>query len=191
MRKILHGMACRGVPVAGCKLTGSASPRDLNELRSTGAMFATDFSDYGFPSTYGATLHELIQLFDCMVYDSCRNGAEAVVMEVADGFLQRETRMLLDHEEFVRRTTGVIVAGTCSGSAVCATEYIQRAGFDVWAVSGLITNSPLFVREFSNHSSIPVASSGAGEQLTDIVMKTLGIRETEVRPLDLTTQGMP
>src|SRR5690242_6167042 len=62
VRQILRSLSARGVRVAGCKLTGSASPRDLYEMQATGAVFATDFSDYGFPSTYGEPLPELLRL---------------------------------------------------------------------------------------------------------------------------------
>ena len=175
MRRILHELVLRGIRVAGCKLTGTASPRDLCEMRATGALLATDFSDYGFPSTYGAAIPELTALFDGMVGACSRLQTDIVVMEIADGFLQRETRMLLDSEDFRRRVRGVIVAAPCPGSALCATDYIQTSGLDVWAVSGLITNSPLFMQEFSSRSSVPVASSRTGKDLADVVMEKLGI----------------
>jgi hypothetical protein len=80
--------------------------------------------------------------------------------------------MLLDSEDFRRRVRGVVLAAACSGSALCAADYIQKAGLEVWAVSGLITNSPLFVREFASHSPIPVASSRTNANvLAKIVMK--------------------
>lgn len=179
-RKILRGLISRRVRAAGCKLTGSASPRDLYEFRAAGALHATDFSDYGFPSTYGASLNDLIGLLDSMLGACTRAGAQVVVVEVADGFLQRETQMLLDCEQVRRVVSGVVLAAKCSGSALCATEYIQKAGLEVWAVSGLLTNSPLFVREFVNHSSVPVASShGNAGRLTKIVLKQTTLRKHE------------
>src|SRR5580658_10392986 len=130
-RKILRALAARGVRVAGCKVTGSASPRDLYEMRATGAVLATDFSDYGFPSTYGESLGELIRLMDVMT-DACgRAGAELVVAEIADGFLQPETQMLLKCEEIRRRVRGVLVAGACSSSLLFATEYLRKLGHEV------------------------------------------------------------
>jgi hypothetical protein len=181
-RKILRALAARGVRVAGCKLTGSASPRDLYEMRATGAVHATDFSDYGFPSTYGESLGELIRLLDVMT-DACeRAGAELVVAEIADGFLQPETQMLLECEEMRHRVRGVVVAGACSSSLLFATEFVQKAGLDVWAASGLATNSPLFAREFSARSSVPVASSrGGAARLARIVMDKLAAETPEDR----------
>ena len=179
-RKILHALVSHGMRAAGCKLTGSASPRDLYELRATGALHATDFSDYGFPSTYGASLPDLVRLFHCMIEASASKGAQVVVMEVADGFLQRETRMVLESEEVRRQVRGVVLAGACSGSALCAANYIQEVGLDIWAVSGLMANSPLFVREFASRSSIPVASSRAGAKvLARRIMTKLAVARTE------------
>jgi hypothetical protein len=172
MRKILRAMATRGVRVAGCKLTGTASPRDLYEMKATGAVLATDFSDYGFPSTYGESLDDLIRVMDQMGQACGRAGAEIAMIEIADGLLQQETRMLLESDEVRRRVRGVVVAGACSSSLLFATEYLRRVGHDVWAASGLITNSPLFVREFTDRSPIAVVSSrGSANRLASIIVQ--------------------
>ena len=172
MRKILHALAVRGIRVAGCKLTGTASPRDLHEMRATGAVLATDFSDYGFPSTYGEPLHDLVRLMDLMGAASGRAGAEMSMIELADGLLQPETLMLLKSDEIKSRIRGIVVAGSCSSSLLFATEYLRKLGHEVWAASGLITNSPLFVKEFTDRSSVMVASSrGSADRLARIIVK--------------------
>jgi len=172
MRKILRAMAASGVRVAGCKLTGTASPRDLYEMKATGAVLATDFSDYGFPSTYGESLDDLIRLMDLMGSACGRAGAEIAMIEIADGFLQPETRLLLESDEIRRRVRGVVVAGACSSSLLFATEYLRKLGHEVWAASGLITNSPLFVREFTDRSPIVVVSSrGSANRLARIIVE--------------------
>ena len=177
-RKILRALVAGGVPVAGCKLTGSASPRDLYEMRATGALLATDFSDHGFPSTFGEPLGELIRLLDVMTEACGRAGAAVVICEIADGFLQPETQMILESPEIQRRVRGVIVAGACASSLLFAAQYVQSTGLEVWAASGLVTNSPLFVQEFSARSSVPVASSrGSAARLTRIIRKRLATRK--------------
>jgi hypothetical protein len=184
MRKILRAMVASGVRVAGCKLTGTASPRDLYEMKATGAILATDFSDYGFPSTYGESLGELIRLMDLMGAACGRMGAEIAMIEIADGLLQPETQILLQSSEIRRRVRGIIVAGPCSSSALFATEYLRNFGHDVWAVSGLITNSPLFIREFNDRSPIAVASSrGSASRLARLIVKK-NVEKTVKRPDD-------
>jgi hypothetical protein len=171
-RKALRALVAGGAPVAGCKLTGSASPRDLFEMRATGALLATDFSDYGFPSTSGESLEDLIRLMDLMTAACGRAGARIVIMEIADGILQPETLALLESAEVRSRVRGVVVAGLCSASLLYATDFLHARNLDVWAVSGLITNAPLFLREFSERSPIPVASSrGSGRRLARILVE--------------------
>ena len=172
MRKILRAMATRGVRVAGCKLTGTASPRDLYEMKATGAVLATDFSDYGFPSTYREPLDDLVRLMDLMGAACGRAGAEIAMVEVADGLLQPETQMLLESDEIRRRVRGVVVAASCSSSLLFATEFLRKLGHEVWAASGMITNSPLFVREFTDRSPIVVVSSrGSANRLARIIVE--------------------
>lgn len=172
MRKILRAMAASGVRVAGCKLTGTASPRDLFEMKAAGAVLASDFSDYGYPSTYGESLDDLVRLMDVMGAACARAGAEIAMFEIADGLLQPETQMLLESEAVQRRVRGVVVAGSCSSSLLFATQYLRKLGHEVWAASGLITNSPLFVREFTDRSPIPIASSrGSATRLARIIVK--------------------
>jgi hypothetical protein len=179
-RKVLQGLAARGLRVAGCKLTGTASPRDLCEYRATGAVHATDFSDFGFPSTYGASEAELVGLFDCMLDRCASNGAQTVVMEIADGILQRETRMVLRCDEIRNRVRGLILAAACSGSALFAADALDKLGLDVWAVSGLFTNAPLSVREFADQCSLPVASSRAGaDRLVRMIQKRIGSESSQ------------
>jgi hypothetical protein len=179
-RKVLQALAARGVRAGGCKLTGTASPRDLCEYRATGAVHATDFSDYGFPSTYGATVAELVRLFECMVAACAEKGARIVVMEIADGILQRETAMVLECRELRSRIRGLLLAAGCSSSALFAADSLEKSGLPVWAVSGLITNAPLFVKEFAGRSSIPVASSRTGaDRLAKMILKRIALESPE------------
>ena len=61
--KLIKGFSEKGVRVAACKLTGSVSHRDQDEMISAAATDVIDFSDYGFPSTYLCPKQELIDLF--------------------------------------------------------------------------------------------------------------------------------
>lgn len=154
--RLVKALLQSGVQVAAYKLTGSVCQNDRCEWSSTGAADVRDFSDYGFPSTSMASEAELVTLFETLVAASEDIGPDVVVMEVADGILQRETRMLLAHEAVRRRVGGVVLAATCSASALFGVEQLEALGHEVIAVSGLITNSPLYVREFAALSPIPV-----------------------------------
>jgi hypothetical protein len=68
----------------------------------------------------------------------------------------------------------VVLSAACSGSGLYASDVIQKAGFELWAVSGLITNSPLFSQEFAVRSRVPVASSRAkAKKLANLIVKRI------------------
>lgn len=169
--KVTRSLVAQGVRVAACKLTGSVSERDLSELQSTGAHDVRDFSCYGFPSTYLAAKHELIGLFHTMLTDANRADPDVVVMEVADGMLQRETEMLLQDAGVKQSLVGILLAATCAPSALFSVGQLERLGHELIGVSGCITSSPLFVRELVDRTTIPVASSaGSGDELATLVL---------------------
>ncbi len=169
--KLVKALLKNGLRVAACKLTGSVSPGDLFEYHSTSAQDIRDFSDYGFPSTYLSRRQELIGLFYTMLADTARSKPDVVVMEIADGVLQRETRMLLQAPEIRRNTCGVMLTATCAGSALFGVSKIESYGQRVMGVSGVITNSPLYVKEFKDNSTMPIAASwGDGGELAKLVV---------------------
>ncbi|MCG8451527.1 MAG: DUF1611 domain-containing protein, partial [Pirellulales bacterium] len=75
---LTKGLVTKGACVAACKLTGSVSHNDLFELRASSPAIATDFSDYGFPSTYLCSRSELSDLFHTMVADTYRTDPDVV-----------------------------------------------------------------------------------------------------------------
>lgn len=168
--KLARSLVMQGRRVASCKLTGSVSRRDYYEMSAVGAVDVRDFSDYGFPSTYLCEEGEIIDLFHTMVADAAAARPDVVVMEVADGILQRETQMLLRSASVRRATRAVVLSAACAPSALLAEGEIERHEYAVTTVSGLITNSPLFMREFTARSPVPVSSSaGDGAELAACV----------------------
>lgn len=174
--KLVKALLRQGRRVAACKLTGSVCQRDRGEFHATGAHHTRDFSDYGFPSTYLAGAEELIALFETMLADAADARPEVTVFEIADGVLQRETRLLLAHSAVRRRTGGVVLAAPCSASALFGAGHVAGLGHALVAVSGRLTNSPLSVREFAAGSTVPVASSaGDGGELAEAVARHFGL----------------
>ncbi len=170
--KLIKGLSEKGLKIGACKLTGSVSNRDQDEMRSASAQAIIDFSDYGFPSTYLCTKEELLSLFNTILSDLDKTNPDLVVMEIADGILQRETAMLLTDPSIKVMVKGIIIAAESAPSALYAVENLMKLGYNVIAVSGKITSSPLSVREFKEHCEVPVASSvNSGKQLADIIVK--------------------
>jgi hypothetical protein len=170
--KLVKSLLRTGARVAACKLTGSVCHRDNFELRATSAPFVCDFSDYGFPSTYLCGQEELADLFRTMAADCLQSQPDVVVMEIADGVLQRETQMILTDERVRRSVAGVVLAAPCSSSALFGVERVRQFGHQVIGVSGIISNSPLFMREFTEQSDVTLASStGEADVLARLVIE--------------------
>ena len=165
---IEHGLA-----VSLLKVTGSVSSRDLSEFESTGSGHTADFSDYGFPSTYMCQKDEILSLYASMVNDSIPD-SDVTLIEIADGILQRETQMLLQSDIAQASNIGVILTAPCSCSALTLIDKIKQLGYTPLAVTGLITNSPLFIREFANYDKTPVINTKANvRQFVDIISQRL------------------
>ncbi len=189
-RKLVNSLSQQGLRVAACKLTGSVSNRDQDELRSAGAKFVVDFSDYGFPSTYLCSKKELIDLFNTMLSDIQKSEPDVVVMEIADGVIQRETVMILEDPSFKRMVSRIILAAESSLSGLHAVKMIEDLGYVVACVSGKMTSSPLYVNEFQSSSKVPVISSadqaGSLARVVDDLFENLFGLESML-PTDLST----
>jgi hypothetical protein len=176
-RLLIRALSERNVRVAACKLTGSISNRDQDEMRSAAAAVTLDFSDYGFPSTYLCSKNELLELFNTMIYDLADAEPDVIVMEIADGVLQRETAMLLQ-DPFIRDVAeGIILSADSSTSALYASELLKKWGHRVVGVTGSITSAPLFIKEFGRICEIPILTSyNSGNRLADAIIKFLQLR---------------
>ena len=157
--KLVRGLMAEGCRVGALKVTGSVSPNDRGELAATGAAYVRDFSDYGFPSTFMESHSRVKQLFLTMVADAFDAGADTVVVELADGVLQRETAALIADPDIRACCVGAILAAPCALSALMGIEVIRASGLQPLATTGIINNAPLFVRELGERSSVPVLSS--------------------------------
>jgi hypothetical protein len=158
-RKLIKSLSEAGFKVAACKLTGSVSNRDQDEMRAAAAISTIDFSDYGFPSTYKCNRDELIDLFKTMLSDIINIHPDITFVEIADGILQRETAMVLSDPFVQDLAKGAIVTGENAPSALYTAACLKKMGYKIIAVSGALTSSPLYVREFRENSDIPVISS--------------------------------
>src|SRR5436190_3105203 len=166
--RLIRGLCDLGVRVAACKLTGSVSNRDQDELAAAASQDVIDFSDFGFPSTYLCSREELMVLFHAMLAEVSSDDPDVVIMELADGLVQRETAMLLAEPEIKQSASGLILSADSALAALWGTERLRKLGYQVLAVSGKFTSSPLMMREYSeNDSNIPVLSSvGKAEELS-------------------------
>ncbi|MEQ1783632.1 MAG: DUF1611 domain-containing protein [Hyphomonadaceae bacterium] len=148
-----------GLRASALKLTGTGSGGDLWKYQDSGALEAMDFGNVGLASTAGMD----VRVLDAAIGRLCAAvspQADVIVAELADGILQRETSQLLQASNLRSRAGSILFAASDPLGAVAGIQLLSSWGLDVSAVGGLMTASPLAVREFSAFCSTPVIFSG-------------------------------
>lgn len=146
-RSLILGLRRLGRPVAGIKLTGTAAGRDTWSMLDSGAGPVFDFVDGGLPSTYLCSVEQLHRLYELLVGNAGAAGAAWAVIEIADGVLQRETVSLLRCESFVSSVDAWLYATGDALGAVGGIAALNAHGIEPLATSGLISMSPLAMKE--------------------------------------------
>jgi hypothetical protein len=149
-----------GYNVRGAKITGTASLKDILHMNDAGAGHYADFSYLGFPSTYKLSLEELLFIFNSIDLKYANNPNNFWVVELADGVIQRETAMLLSSPEIQSRIHKLIFCASDAFGAIGGLR-VMKEQFNLIpdAISGICSSSPLFIKELSDYSQIPVFSS--------------------------------
>ena len=158
---IVHGLEKAGFKAGFIKLTGTAFSKDVDLNIDLGADAAADFSDFGFPSTYMCEEQELLDLYESLVRKL--NGAselDYIVVEIADGLLQRETRMLIQNKSFMNTISGVIFSAGDSLAAIGGIQFLASIDVHPFALCGLFTASPLLINEVLAYegTNIPIVT---------------------------------
>jgi hypothetical protein len=156
-----------GLRVAAAKITGTAAGKDGRFFASSGASPVLDFTDAGYPSTYLLSLEELTSVYRTLLGQLRATKPDYIVVEIADGIFQRETRMLLE-SSFRSLVDHVFFAANDSLSAECGVRFLKKYNAPLRAISGAFTQSPLAMREAEEATGVPclnIEKIMAGEAL--------------------------
>ncbi len=156
---LITGLRCSNLNVAGIKLTGTAAGRDTWSMLDAGACAALDFVDGGYPSTYLCTLPELVDLYRLLISQAAAHRADWIVVEIADGVVQKETAALLRCPALTSTVDAWVLAASDPLAAVGAVSQLQRCGIEPMAVSGVVSMSPLAMREVTEATGRPCLSA--------------------------------
>jgi hypothetical protein len=98
-----------------------------------------------------------------------------IIMEIADGLLQRETAMLINSPQFMKYVSGVFFSAGDSMSAMHGIYMLEKLGIKILALSGLFTASPLLEREVRENTAYPVLNLNGLEDpnVHDIITQQL------------------
>lgn len=153
---LIHGLVSGGLKVGACKITGTGSGGDIWSMRDAGAAVALDFTDVGYATTAGADLGELETSAHSLIDGVAAQGVDVVVVEIADGLLQRETAALLNSPRMAQRLDALMLAAADSMGAIMAATWLRERGLPLRAVTGLLTSSPLAIKEAQQQLDVEV-----------------------------------
>lgn len=146
-KSLIAGLRSAGQRVAAIKLTGTATGRDTWSMLDAGACPSLDFVDGGYPSTYGCSIEQLLDVYELLKSQAAADGAEWVVIEIADGLLQQETAALLQTAAFADTVDAWVFATSDPVAALGGISLLRNWQIEVAAISGVISQSPLAARE--------------------------------------------
>ena len=153
---IILGMSAQGLKVGAAKVTGTGAGGDVFRMQDCGARKVFDFTDCGYPTTYKVPVKNCIEIMQTLVTKLCEDNPDSIVIEVADGILQDETRGLVQSREFKELVDDVVFAAGDAMGALGGADWLTKQGLNVIGASGVITSSPLATREFQSNSALPV-----------------------------------
>ncbi len=159
---LTRGLKLAHKKVAFIKLTGTVYTKDKDMVSDYGANVALDFSDFGFPSTYMCSTAEVLNLYQRLLDQVQTYNPEYIIVEIADGLLQRETSALIQNRSFMNNVSGVLFSATDSMSAIAGADILTKLKFNVIGVTGIFTTSPLLIDEVRHQSNFTVL---IGEEL--------------------------
>ncbi|RLA33770.1 MAG: DUF1611 domain-containing protein [Gammaproteobacteria bacterium] len=158
---LVKGLVRRKLRVAAAKLTGTGAGADYRSLIDAGAEPVFDFVDAGYASTYRLDHATVWKVARTLCAHLTASRPDVVVLEIADGLLQEETAALLARKSFNRRLDGVMFAAYDALGAQAGVAWLEQQKIPVIGVTGVLTNSPLMVREAQHATQLPVYATEA------------------------------
>jgi hypothetical protein len=156
---MVRSLTDAGHVVAAAKLTGTACGKDANLLYDAGAVAVFDFTHAGWPSTANLSLGELMSISSRIRAGLAAHSPEFVILEIADGVVQRETAMMLAAPAFRDSIDAVVFSGRGSLSCEAGVRLLTGLGYTVLATAGPVANSRLGIAETEACSGVACFSS--------------------------------
>lgn len=138
---VIHGLTRSGARVCAAKLTGTAATKDLLVMEDAGAIKVLDFTDVGHASTAKCSREELENIVTVLRSNLAVLQPEYVVLEIADGIVQRETEILLELFHTNEGIDYTIYACNDSLGVQAGVQGLLKYELNVVAVSGWVACS--------------------------------------------------
>jgi hypothetical protein len=161
---LAHGLNRGGVRAAAIKATGTGAFGDYNTFVDAGAAWVGDFTDAGMATTYRQPLERILRGLDTLLGHAAKAGCRVAVVELADGVFQQETAAIIADPILQRGFDGFMMAAGDALSVVGGAQVLGGMGIRPFAVSGLVSRSPLAVAEAIGQTGLGILTR---EQLCD------------------------
>lgn len=158
---LVKGFVRQEIQVAAAKFTGTGAGADYRTLVDAGANPVFDFIDAGYVSTYRVhreALHDIVMTLGSSLAAA---NPDVIVIEVADGLLQRETARLFATPSFTGWIDGIIFAANDALGAQAGITWLAARQLPVLAITGMLTSSPLARREAEDICGLPVFNTAS------------------------------
>lgn len=152
---LAFGLGAAGYPTAAIKATGTGAFNDYLAFVDAGVP-ALDFTDVGMATTYRMPLRRIEEGFATLIGTCAAEGAEVVVCEIADGVFQKETQEILAGSAIRDRFDAILFAAPDALSAVGGVAIMKRHGLAPFAISGMVSLSPLATEEAARETGLPI-----------------------------------
>ena len=162
--QLVLGLRRAGFRVGAIKATGTGAFGDYNEYCDSGAHYVGDFTDAGMVTTYLEPLERIKSATETLIAEAGHRGCDIVVMEVADGLLQRETAGLIADPWFARLISGLVFACGDAVAAMGGVAHLAQRGLVPDAVTGIVSCSPMATAEAQAATGLTVLTK---EDLSD------------------------
>ncbi|MCR9137343.1 MAG: hypothetical protein NXI27_15205 [Alphaproteobacteria bacterium] len=153
---LVKGFSEAGCRVGAAKVTGTGAGGDLWMMRDFGAAEVLDFTDAGYPTTFGTDHQALLTASRNLIGALGARGCGVAVIEIADGLYQDETAALAASTDFRSLLSGTFFAAGDAMGAVAGSRHLAELGHEVLGISGSLTRSPLSMREAVAAAQAPV-----------------------------------
>lgn len=159
-----------GKKVSVAKVTGTGSGGDLWSALDAGAVEAVDFTDAGYPSTHEVSSDEIESVLQQLVDHLSAKSNDVIIVEIADGLLQKETADLVTSPLFTQLVDRVVFAAGDPMSALAGERWLAAQGIRPSLLTGQFTRSPLACAEVERNSStlvLPIGDLRSGAWLPE------------------------
>ncbi len=157
--KLIKHFRRQGLKVAGVKLSGVASTRDLDKISDAGASPVLGFLDGGLPSTCGDA-NTVVEVALGILHEVNTKKPDLIIGEFGDSILgEYNVEYLLRHLEIQKYICSLIVATGDFVAAWGAKELMNQYGIAVTVITGPVTNNETGALYIEKHLHIPAESN--------------------------------